>query len=333
MTCNVEIPSLDFDDLLGVFCLNDSLTVPSADVLKIHKETENKTKVRDASNEVSVHGSTVTKRLNLTKMNLSDLHLVQYELDMLLQQHPNFVGATGMALEENFFYIQMNRMTPFTHIAKAVQVQNAQVLPAVIEIMLMHFLKGLEYLQDKELTHGDIKPGNLFIYKNVCKLGDFGSVIPHMSVDDAIEIYGRDMHSTSTLYFRYNGDDKYTSRQLDNRYDMLALFFSLLIIMLRNKHPVFLLPAMVGIEAAEQEYEFSEALKANPDLLDALEQDNILHFPPGAVRNVLRGMGKLEWEERLLPKDALTLLPASEPDPGPLASFMQTMFPHGLGRE
>ena len=52
MTCNVEIPSLDFDDLLGVFCLNDSLTVPSADVLKIHKETENKTKVRNASNEV-----------------------------------------------------------------------------------------------------------------------------------------------------------------------------------------------------------------------------------------------------------------------------------------
>ena len=111
--------------------------------------------------------------------------------------------------------------------------------------------------------------------------------------------------------------------------DMLALFFSLLMIMLRNKHPVFLLPAMVGIEAAEQEYEFSEALNANPDLLDALEQDNILRFPPGAVRNVLRGMGKLEWDERLLPKDALTLLHTREPDTGPLASFMQTMFPHG----
>ena len=39
-----------------------------------------------------------------------------------------------------------------------------------------HVLIGLKYLHQRDLVHLDLKPSNLFVRKNVWKLGDLGHI-------------------------------------------------------------------------------------------------------------------------------------------------------------
>ncbi len=40
---------------------------------------------------------------------------------------------------------------------------------------MIQIAKGVEYLHEKNIAHGDVKPENIMIHNGIAKIGDFGS--------------------------------------------------------------------------------------------------------------------------------------------------------------
>ncbi|KAK2147709.1 hypothetical protein LSH36_540g01066 [Paralvinella palmiformis] len=91
-----------------------------------------------------------------------------------LPHHPNCVRFYKAWEEKQHLYIQTELcQTSLNNFAD----QNHNIPERLIKNYLVDLLMAIKHLHDNDLVHMDIKPENIFISNDICKLGDFGLVI------------------------------------------------------------------------------------------------------------------------------------------------------------
>lgn len=98
--------------------------------------------------------------------------------------HPNIINILGtyIILDKAYMY------TKYANNTLRKMIDSNNIDPEILPEWINQIVSGIKYLHQKDITHNDIKPDNIFIYDNVIKLADFGLSSYVVSIDSEIEI-------------------------------------------------------------------------------------------------------------------------------------------------
>lgn len=117
----------------------------------------------------------ILKEVNLQDLSVSQRPNARREAELLsILNHPNIVAYFGCYNNHCQILIEMEYCEGGT-LAQFLSRQKQPLLETDILSIFRQIASALEYLDDKNILHRDLKAGNIFITKqNVIKIGDFG---------------------------------------------------------------------------------------------------------------------------------------------------------------
>jgi len=237
--------------------------------------------------------------------------------------------------------IETPKVLILSDFADDLRVQEKHISDEVLAVLLYGFLEALEYLEKENLVHGDVKLANMCIGDVESTqirpmLLDYDKADEKQSVEEYIEKNKVSPAAQKTLFYGRNDDNMDNVEAVfDVRFDVFALFLSILMLMLGNQHPVHLLAWMndtiQGMHATSEnsrnpllkEFDFTEVCM-DKNILEGLEYHEVLRIENPEARSVLMQMGE-KWDERFLPSQALAALPTPE-DKLALRSLVENVY-------
>lgn len=306
------------------------LTVPRGQVKDVNELMEGGAiKINDASNPVFIVDNYVVKFVSMERKDTRFFRALALEVDVLMSTCPFWVGVEGLFLRGSNLCMVMDKMIVMAHFAEVMYAKNMRMPDGVLAKILHDLLEGLKRLQALGLLHGDVKSGNIvFDPKSMhWRLNDFGSIGKHLKKTEYEEEYGLSPEMRCTKGFRLTTDYQNEDIEIDNRVDILALYFTILAMLLGNKHPMTLLSSMKDFEIGVQEYEFTNMYLQHSNLLQALVNEGVLQeIKDTTLRIVLQQMGHPDYDSRVRPSKAVELLAPSAATRTEMSAFVSSVL-------